>query len=136
MEPPRLGSADEIVDRPAVKLLVKDRAAHPDSFVAAAIDIVGERATITHSSSYGLLEISAPGVTKATGLAELARRAGVEAHEVVAVGDMPNDVAMLDWAGRSYAVANAHPSVVAAADETIASNDDDAVARLIESLLS
>jgi hypothetical protein len=43
---------------------------------------------------------------------------------------------MLAWAGRSYAVANAHPAARAAADETIGSNDDDAVAIVIESLLA
>jgi hypothetical protein len=53
----------------------------------------------------------------------------------VAIGDMPNDVPMLRWAGRSYAVANAHPAAQAAADEVVASNDDDAVAALLESLL-
>ena len=37
---------------------------------------------ITHSSSFGLLEISAPGVTKATGLAELAAPHGIAADEV------------------------------------------------------
>ena len=36
-------------------------------------------------------------------------------EKVAAVGDMPNDVPMLEWAGRSYAVANAHPSARAAA---------------------
>jgi hydroxymethylpyrimidine pyrophosphatase-like HAD family hydrolase len=93
------------------------------------------RATVTHSSRIGLLEIAAPGVTKATGLAELAATHGIAAEEVVAIGDMPNDVPMLEWAGRSYAVANAHPAARAAADEVLGSNDDDAVALLIESVL-
>ncbi len=133
---PIVGPLDEIVVEPVVKLLVKDREADADSFLAAATELVGERATITHSSSFGLLEISAPGVTKATGLAELAGRHGIGADEVAAIGDMPNDVAMLEWAGHSYAVANAHPAARAAADEVVASNDDDAVAELIESVLA
>jgi hydroxymethylpyrimidine pyrophosphatase-like HAD family hydrolase len=49
---------------------------------------------------------------------------------------MPNDVPMLMWAGRAYAVANAHPDVLEVADEVIGSNDEDAVAALIESLLA
>ena len=134
--PPRVGSFEEITDEPGVKLLAKDRQADADTFMNKAIQLVGDRATITHSSSYGLLEISAPGVTKATGLAELARSYGVPAGEVVAIGDMPNDLPMLQWAGRSYAVANAHPDVRALADEVVVSNDEDAVARLIESLLA
>ena len=43
---------------------------------------------------------------------------------------MPNDIPMLQWAGRSYAVANAHPAVRDVADEVVGSNDEDAVAAL------
>lgn len=132
---PRTGTFAEIAAEPAVKLLAKDRDADADLFLAAATELVGDRATLTHSSSFGLLEISAPGVTKATGLAQLAESHGIAPHEVLAVGDMPNDVPMLLWAGRSYAVANAHPAAQQAADEVVASNDDDAVAALIEGLL-
>jgi Cof subfamily protein (haloacid dehalogenase superfamily) len=132
---PVISDFDAITEQPGVKWLVKDRAADADEFLTAALELVGDRATLTHSSSFGLLEISAPGVTKACGLAELADRHGITAAEVAAVGDMPNDIAMLEWAGRSYAVAGAHPAAVAAADEVIAGNDEDAVAQLIESLL-
>ena len=133
---PLVGTLAEIAAEPAVKLLAKDARADPDGFLAAAIAMIGDRATITHSSSFGLLEISVYGVTKATGLAELAAVQGIAPHEVLAVGDMPNDVPMLQWAGRSYAVANAHPEVIEVADEVIGSNDDDAVADVIESLLA
>lgn len=133
---PLVATLVEIAAEPAVKLLAKDHKAEPDAFLAAAIALVGDRATITHSSSYGLLEISVYGITKATGLAELAEGQGIAPHEVLAVGDMPNDVPMLQWAGRSYAVANAHPDVLAVAGTVIGSNDDDAVADLIESLLT
>ena len=75
-------------------------------------------------------------MTKATGLAGLAQRAGIGAAEVVAFGDMPNDLPMLAWAGRAVAVANAHPTVLAAADEVTASNDDDGVALVLERLLT
>ena len=134
--PPRVGDLAAIADRPAVKLLAKDRGIDVDDFLDAAAGVVGERASVTHSSSFGLLEISAPGITKATGLAELATTHGITAAEVLAVGDMPNDVPMLEWAGRAYAVANAHPAVLEAADEVVGSNDDDAVAALIEGLLA
>jgi hypothetical protein len=134
--PPQVGELAAIADRPAVKLLAKDPGADADEFLAAAAEVVGERASVTHSSSFGLLEIAAPGITKATGLAELAASHDIGPDEVLAVGDMPNDVPMLGWAGRSYAVANAHPSVLAAADEVVGSNDDDAVAVLIEQVLA
>ena len=64
------------------------------------------------------------------------RRLGIDAGEVVAVGDMPNDLPMLDWAGLGVAVANADQAVLQAADELTASNLDDGVARLLERIIA
>jgi hypothetical protein len=136
MTPPLIADLATITARAGVKLLAKDRGADADEFLASADELLAGRASVTHSSSFGLLEIAAPGVTKATGLAELAARLGVAADEVAAIGDMPNDVPMLQWAGRSYAVANAHPAAQAAAQEVIVSNDEDAVAIVIEEILN
>jgi hydroxymethylpyrimidine pyrophosphatase-like HAD family hydrolase len=69
-----------------------------------------------------VIEILAAGVTKAAALEELAGALGIKADEVVAFGDYPNDLPMLAWAGRSIAPANAHPEVLASADEITASN--------------
>jgi Cof subfamily protein (haloacid dehalogenase superfamily) len=135
MAAPVVGELAEIVTRPVLKLLVKDRAADVDTFLTRADALLAGRASVTHSSRFGLLEIAAPGVTKASGLAELADRCGIAAAEVVAIGDMPNDVPMLEWAGTSYAVGNGHPAARTAADAVLGSNEDDAVALLIESLL-
>jgi Cof subfamily protein (haloacid dehalogenase superfamily) len=132
---PLVAPLEQVVSRPGVKLLAKDRGADVDEFLASAETLLAGRATVTHSSRHGLLEIAAPRVTKASGLAELAASQGIVPDEVVAIGDMPNDIPMLEWAGRSYAVANAHPAVQAAADEVIGSNDEDAVAAVIEALL-
>lgn len=133
---PIVADLHTITSQPALKLLAKDRAADADEFLSSADRLLAGRASVTHSSSFGLLEIAAPGVTKATGLAELAARHGITAAEVIAIGDMPNDVPMLEWAGRSYAVANAHPAAQAAADELCGSNEEDAVALIIEALLA
>ncbi|MEP7178294.1 MAG: HAD family hydrolase [Pseudonocardiales bacterium] len=134
--PPMVGDLASIISRPGVKLLAKDHGADVDEFLTSADLLLAGRASVTHSSSFGLLEIAAPGVTKASGLAELAASHGIRPGEVAAVGDMPNDVPMLQWAGSSYAVANAHPAALAAADRVLGSNDDDAVAVLIETLLA
>jgi hydroxymethylpyrimidine pyrophosphatase-like HAD family hydrolase len=91
---------------------------------------------VTHSDvNDSLLELSALGVTKGTTLATLAARWGVAQEDVVAFGDMPNDVEMLRWAGRGYAVGDAHPLVLEAADERAPSIDDDGVAQVLERLL-
>ena len=64
---------------------------------------------VTYSSSGGLVELSAHGITKATGLADVAERLDVDAGQVIAFGDMPNDVEMLRWAGHGVAMENGHP---------------------------
>jgi len=134
--PPLVADLATVISRSAVKLLAKDRDLDPDEFMASVRTLLDGRATVTHSSRHGLLEIAGAGVTKASGLAEVAESHGIGAADVVAVGDMPNDVPMLRWAGRGYAVANAHPDAIGAADELLPSNDDDAVAVLIESVLA
>lgn len=63
-------------------------------------------------------------------------RAGHFPAEVVAFGDMPNDVEMLSWAGTSYAMGNAHPDVIAAASGRTVANNEDGVALVIERILS
>jgi hypothetical protein len=125
----------ELSAQPAAKLLVKAGSQSPDSFTALVGRILEPIAEATHSSSSGIVEVSAAGVTKAAGLAWVADRLGVASHEVVAFGDMPNDLPMFAWAGRGVAMANAHPSVLAAADDVTAANDADGVAAYLERLL-
>lgn len=132
----RIGPWRQILDRPAAKLLAHHPTLHPDVLVRRAAEAVRGLAVVTCSSTFGLLEISAPGVSKATTLAELAAGQGIAPAEVLAFGDMPNDLPMLDWAGRSVAVANAHPDVLAAADEVTASNDRFGVALVLERLFA
>ena len=72
---------------------------------------------------------------KGAGLRWLCTHLGVDAADVIAVGDEQNDLTMLEWAGHGVAVANADPGVRAAADETIGSNLDEGVARFLEGLV-
>ncbi|MFJ5882999.1 HAD family hydrolase [Kitasatospora cineracea] len=117
------------------KLLGKHPDLGPDEFLDRARAAVGPLAEVTRSSPIPLIEISAPGVTKASSLARWCAQQGIGADEVVAFGDMPNDLEMLAWAGRSYAVANAHPLVLAAVAHHTVSNEQDGVAAVIETLL-
>jgi hydroxymethylpyrimidine pyrophosphatase-like HAD family hydrolase len=93
---------------------------------------VDGRADITYSSDLGLVELSCPGITKASGLARVARRYAVEPRDILAFGDMPNDIPMLAMAGHGVAMGNAHADVRAIADEITASNSDDGVAKVLE----
>jgi hydroxymethylpyrimidine pyrophosphatase-like HAD family hydrolase len=123
---------EELVSTGVVKLLARHEELGSDDLLARARASLGTSVECTHSSSDGLLEISAGGVSKASGLASLAQEWGVAAEEVIAFGDMPNDLPMLAWAGRSVGMANAHPEVLAAVDEVTATNDEDGVAQVLE----
>ena len=123
---------EDLLTDDVVKLLARHEEIGSDELLAAAVATGATGATFTHSSGDGLLEMSAEGVSKASGLAAFAEEHGVDATEVIAFGDMPNDLPMLTWAGRSVAVANAHPEVRDAADEVTGSNDEDGVALVLE----
>ncbi len=126
---------DDFLQRPVIKLLVRlDEDDRTDLVEQAAVATEG-LATVTWSGM-GLLEISAADVNKATTLERFAAARDIGADQVVAFGDMPNDLPMLRWAGRGIAVANAHPLVLEVADETTASNDDDGVATILETLVA
>jgi HAD superfamily hydrolase (TIGR01484 family) len=125
-------SRAEVVGHPAVKMLVRHVGMTSDELAAAAVDILGDVVDITYSSSIGMIEMSVAGVTKGSGLAEVAGLFEVTAADVVAFGDMPNDVPMLKWAGHGVAMANGHADVLAAADEVTAANSEDGVAQVLE----
>jgi hydroxymethylpyrimidine pyrophosphatase-like HAD family hydrolase len=119
---------------PVLKLMARHEGLGYQEFWDRAADAVGDLAVITWSSTSAMLEISAAGVTKATTLAVLCEELGVGAEEVIAFGDMPNDIAMLTWAGTSYAMADAHPTVIEAATYLAPGHDDDGVARVLASV--
>ncbi|MBL8927643.1 MAG: HAD family hydrolase [Pseudonocardia sp.] len=122
----------ELLTRPAIKMLARAPGLSSDAMVAALTPAVGHLADLTFSHPRGLVEMSPPGVTKATGLAEVARYLGVAAADVVAFGDMPNDLEMLRWAGHGVAMGNAHPALLDVADEVTASNAEDGLAVVLE----
>jgi len=90
-----------------------------------------------HSNPSGsMLEISARGVTKASTLARFADSVGCGPDEVVAFGDMPNDIPMLRWAGRGFAMSDGHPDAIGAATALAPPCEEDGVAQIIERILT
>jgi Cof subfamily protein (haloacid dehalogenase superfamily) len=127
---------DLLLGRPAIKMLVRQPDASSDMMAAAVRELLGAQSGsplgVTYSTGYGLIELSAPGITKGTGLARLAGELGIAPADVLAVGDMPNDLSMLRWAGHGVAMANAHPAVLEVADEITAGNSQDGLALILE----
>ena len=116
-----------------VKMLVQSQTVPPDDLLRTVQEVVADTLTATHSQvgTVGLVEISAAGVSKATMLRRCCARLGIEAHQVAAFGDMPNDVDMLSWAGMPFVVANAHPALLELDFPVVPGNDQSGVGRTI-----
>jgi hydroxymethylpyrimidine pyrophosphatase-like HAD family hydrolase len=121
---------------PVIKMLARHRTLTPDGFLTLSRTAVGDRASITRSSPSALIEISGHDVSKASTLALCCAERGISSDEVVAFGDMPNDLEMLSWAGTSFAMGNAHPEVQAVASACTGTNEEDGVAAVIERILA
>jgi Cof subfamily protein (haloacid dehalogenase superfamily) len=126
----------DTIREPAGKLLARSLQVPDAEFLSRVVRIVGGRAEVTQSGFGGLAEIGPLGVTKASSLAEWCAERGISASDGWTFGDGPNDLPMLAWAGVSFAVANAHPDVAAAASQCCPSNAEDGVASVLESLIA
>lgn len=91
---------------------------------------------VAQVSNPSYLEITRLGVDKGEALAAVCGDRGIPPHEVVAMGDGPNDLGMLRFAGTSVAPANAHADVLAMVSFVTRSNDHDGVAHALDVLLA
>jgi Cof subfamily protein (haloacid dehalogenase superfamily) len=125
-------SIEDLLSAPAIKLLIRQAGARSADMAAELAKHVGVQGDITYSTNNGLVEIVPRGISKATGIQEIAKPLEIVSAQVVAFGDMPNDLPMLRWAGHGVAMGNAHPEVLAVANEVTAANSDDGVGRVLE----
>jgi Cof subfamily protein (haloacid dehalogenase superfamily) len=120
-----------------VKFLAIVREGTADEFLAEVGPAVGSLASVTHSApTVAMLELAVPGINKAVTLADYAASLGIDAADVVAFGDMPNDIEMLRWAGHGYGMASGHPEAIRAAGQQAPHFDDDGVAQILEEKLA
>ena len=133
--PPWVDRAEVLCAEVLTKLLIHHESHGPEALMHRVRGHAGGRAEVIWSGG-PFIEIAPSGVSKGAGLAAYCESLGLTPAQVIAFGDMPNDVPMLTFAGRGVAVANAHPDVLAAADEVTAANEDDGVAMVIEALLA
>jgi len=82
-----------------------------------------------------LLQVVHPEVDKGHALKAVADQLGIDRQHVMAIGDAPNDLGMIEWAGTGCAVASGWASVRTAADHIVGSNDEDGVAGAIEQFI-
>lgn len=121
---------------PVIKILVRAPGGG-DQLLEVARRVVGDQVEATHSNAAdNLLELGPGGVSKAVTLARLVADLGISQADVVAFGDQPNDVPMLEWAGVGVAMCGGHPAALAVADEIAPPCNDDGVAQVLERLLA
>ena len=94
-------------------------------------------------SSYSLvasgsewIDAAQPGLNKAAGLAALGEHLGIAPTQMVAFGDGMNDLEMLGYVGRGYAMENAAPAVTAATSLRAPANDEFGVLRVLDQILA
>jgi HAD superfamily hydrolase (TIGR01484 family) len=124
-------SIEELVAEPVTRVIIRSPGQSAEEFTELA-----ERLGL-HGISYFVgytawLDLAPEGVSKASGLEAICARLGLEAADVVAVGDGLNDLEMLRWAGRGVAMGGSPPQVIAAADDVTGSVFDDGLADEIE----
>ena len=125
---------ENLLSEPVTRVVVRSPEHTPEQF----LEIV-ERLGL-HGGSYTVgwtawLDIAPEGVSKAHGLQLVAARLGIEASEVLAVGDGRNDLEMFAWAGRAVAMGQAPDEVAQAADAVVATVDEDGLADVLEPLV-
>jgi HAD superfamily hydrolase (TIGR01484 family) len=117
----------DLVAEHVSRVIIRD----PDATAEDFLDLA--RRLGLHGTDYVVgwtawLDLAPVGVNKASGLAHAAAALGVEAAEVLAIGDGRNDIEMLRWAGRGVAMGQAVEEVIAAADDVTGTVYDDGVA--------
>jgi Cof subfamily protein (haloacid dehalogenase superfamily) len=106
--------------------------------MALAADITMQR-TEYAERNLGILDLLPPGCSKGHALRDYARSVGLEASEIMAIGDNFNDQTMLEYAGQAAVMGNAGEEMRRLAVQhgwaIIQSNDDDGVAAALEPII-
>lgn len=118
-----------------LKLLVRHPRLDEEALLELLEPAVPEDVLATYSG-IDTVEITGAGVHKAAALAVVCGRLGIDASQVVALGDNRNDSEMLRWAGRGVAMGNAVADAIEAADDQTEHHMDDGVAVVIEGVLA
>jgi hydroxymethylpyrimidine pyrophosphatase-like HAD family hydrolase len=125
---------DELLAQPVCRVVVRSPEHTSEDFMSLthAIGLHGVNYAVGWSA---WLDLAPEGVSKASALEVVRRRLGVPAGATLAVGDGRNDVEMFGWAGRSVAMGNATPDVIAAADDVALGVLEDGLADVLEAVL-
>lgn len=118
---------EEIFAREVSRVIIRDPGSTVEEFVTLANQL-GLHGTNYFIGWTAWLDIAPEGVSKASGLEEVAEMLGVSQADVLAIGDGRNDTEMLQWAGRGVAMGQAPDEVKAVADHVTGTVEEDGAA--------
>jgi 2-phospho-L-lactate guanylyltransferase len=122
------------VDDQVLKLAIFDFAVAETSAAPRLADLRATHQVVVSGEHW--IDVMNPGVNKGVALTRLQAALGIERAQTAAFGDYLNDLELLDAAGYSFAMANAHPDVLARARHRAPSNVDRGVITTIRRLLA
>lgn len=129
--PDVIAPIDKFLTEPITKLLLLSNPLILDALVPA-LGQAYEREVSLVRTEPNLIQIMERQVSKARALMMVARFYEVPMNQVMAIGDAPNDVGMLQSSGVAIAVDNAHPRVKEVAHWVAPSNNDHGVQAALE----
>lgn len=106
-----------------------------DDFASDVLEHFADRAQVVRSGQVWA-DVMPTGVTKGSALRWLQDNLGISRHETAAFGDHLNDIEMLHEAEHSYAVANALPEVLEAAQLRAPANTAGGVLTVLRDLIA
>ena len=123
----KIEPVEDLVAEPVTRVIIRDPLSSVEEFVALAV-MVGLHGTNYFIGWTAWLDLAPEGVSKASALADVAERLGVDRANVLAIGDGRNDTEMIRWAGRGVAMGQAPLEVQEAADDVTETVHNDGVA--------
>jgi Cof subfamily protein (haloacid dehalogenase superfamily) len=125
--PDFIGPLDAFLRVPITKLMLLGSPVRIEELERGIQEKFSREVAQTRSDAH-MLQLMNPSTSKAGALEKVAATMGIAATEVMAIGDAPNDVHMLEWAGLAVVPENGWESAKKVADAVVPSNDADGVA--------
>ncbi len=126
---------EHLLTDPVVRLVVRSESLTEVGF-ADVVERTGVHTTVYGIGDVAWMDVSRPGVSKASMLDELCLRLDLNPARTLVIGDGPNDVEMLRWASTGIAMGHAPSDVLDAADAVTADEAGVGVAEVLEALLT
>ena len=130
----KVETVESLISEPVTRVVIR-APDHSQEEFAKLVDDLGLADTNYYIGYTAWLDLAPEGVSKAFGLTYLCDHLGLDAADVLAVGDGNNDIEMLAWAGRGVAMGNGPAALLAVADHVTGTVEEDGLAAELQRYL-